>query len=142
MENQIKANAEFMVQKLGTTSGINFGYNRESVEWLEGYIERLRESGTLVDEAAKQKFANIFGSFLGECIVRCYGGSWAERSGSWAVAFDDQNCVFPFAKVMKQIENGRGAGDGIGGFFTFIPEVFKYRAGARLQPRKAWWKFW
>jgi hypothetical protein len=35
-----------VIQQLRPLSFDGFGYNAESVGWLEGYIERLRESGT------------------------------------------------------------------------------------------------
>ena len=122
IEEQIKANAQMAIEKCRPLSGIDFGYNRESVEWLEGYIERLRQSGKLQDEITRVKLVNVFGSFLGECIVRCYGGTWTQRESDWCVAFDGRNAVHPFSKVAKQMEHG--GEDGIGGFFKLIPEVF------------------
>ncbi|MGO8816678.1 MAG: hypothetical protein ACLQVG_18735 [Terriglobia bacterium] len=119
------ANAEMVIQQFRPLSGIEFGYNRQSVEWLEGHIERLRQTGKLQDEATREELVNVLGSFLGECIVRRYGGAWTQREGIWCVAFDSHNVAFPFAKVAKQMENGREGGDGIGGFFSIIPEVFR-----------------
>src|SRR4051812_18555727 len=103
MIERIKANAEFTVQRMRPISQINFGYTRESVEWLQGYIEHLRQSGKLDVPDLKDKLVSVFGSFLGECIVRCHGGVWTEREGVWCVAFGDDNCAFPFAKVLKQM---------------------------------------
>jgi hypothetical protein len=140
MEERIKANAEMAIEKFRPVSGMDFGYNRESVVWLEGYIERMRQSDKFKDRATYEKLANVFGSFLGECVVKCYGGAWTEREGDWCVAFDSRNVVFPFAKVAKQMENGRE--DGIGSFFTIIPEVFAKCPGVRQPPRKSWWRFW
>ncbi len=140
MKEQIEANAEMVIQQLRPLSGIEFGYNRESVEWLEGYIERLRQSNGLQDEATREKLTSVFGSYLGECIVRCYGGRWEQREGVWCIAFDSRNAAFPFAKVAKQMQNGLE--DGMGSFFTLIPVVFAKCLGARPSARKAWWKFW
>jgi hypothetical protein len=39
------------------------------------------------------------------------------------VRFDEKNWAFPFAKVAKQIENGRE--DSVLAFFDAIPLVFK-----------------
>lgn len=121
-----------VVQQLRPLSDIDFGYTRESVEWVEGYIERLRNSGELDDVEMKNKLTSVLGSFLGECIVRCYGGTWRQHEGEWCVAFDDDNMAFPFAKVAKQIENGRE--DSIGSFFNSIAAIFN--------PKKPWWKVW
>ena len=137
MEEHIKANAEMVVQQLRPLSGIDFGYTQESVEWLEGYIERLRNSGELESVEMKGKLTSVFGSFLGECIVRCYGGAWTQHDGVWCVAFNNDNMAFPFAKVAKQIDNGRK--DGIRSFFTAIPVIFKDLPSTTTKP---WWKVW
>lgn len=141
MEEQIRANAEMVVQELRKLSGADLGYTQEGVDWLEGYIERLRESGEFEDAEIRNKLTSMFGSFLGECIVRQYGGVWAQHEGAWAVAFSDDNMAFPFAKVAKQFENGLD--DGISSFFSVIPVLFD--GGERSVPpasQKPWWKFW
>jgi hypothetical protein len=127
MEAHLKANAEMTIQQLRPLSGMDFGYNRASVEWLEGYIERLRQSGQLASADLKDRLTGVFGSFLGECIVRCHGGAWEQRNDGWCVAFDPKNAAFPFAKVRKQLDHG--AEDGIGGFFRAIPVVFASHVG-------------
>lgn len=132
MEAHLKANAEMTIQQLRPLSGIDFGYNGESVAWLEGYLERLRQSGGLDSEDMKHRLTGVFGSFLGECIIRCHGGAWAQRAGGWCVAFDETNAAFPFAKVRKQMDHGRE--DGIGSFFATIPLVFPARVRAPSAP--------
>src|SRR5678815_2412065 len=99
MEEHIRANAEMVVQELRPLSGIDFGYTRESVEWLEGYIERLRVSGEFEKVETKEKLISVFGSFLGECIVRCYDGTWQQHEGTWCVAFTKGGMAFPFNKL-------------------------------------------
>ena len=142
MEEHIRANAEMIVKELRPLSGIDFGYTRESVEWLEGYIERLRNSGEFESVEMKNKLTSVFGSFLGECIVRCYDGTWKQHeAGLWCVAFDDDNVAFPFAKVAKQMDNGLE--DGIASFFRVIPTIFKDLVRAvPSTPKKPWWKVW
>jgi len=138
MEEALKANAELTIRELGPLSGLDFGYNDASVEWLEGYIERLRRSGALQTAEQRDRLAGVLGSFLGECIVRCHGGAWAQRDGGWCIAFDARNAAFPFAKIHKQMDHGPE--DGIAGFFRTIPAVFP---AATRQPRsKPWWRFW
>jgi hypothetical protein len=126
---RIRANAEMVIQELRPLSRMDFGYNRESVEWLEGYIERLRLSGTFQVEETKNKLSGMFGSFLGECVIRCYGGHWAQHDGIWCVDFNGNNCVFPIGKTWKQMDNGLE--DGIGSFFRGIAVVYAGRV--RLQ---------
>jgi hypothetical protein len=122
MKEHLQANAEIVISQLGPISNMDFGYNRQSVEWLEGYIERLRQSGQLNSEEARQKLVGVFGSFLGECIARCYGGEWMDDDGMWIVAFSPGNAVFPFGKTQSQMENGLE--DGIGCFFRGIATLY------------------
>jgi hypothetical protein len=125
---RIRANAEMVVEKSKGFSGReDFGFDEESVRWLEGFIERERtregSNPELVD-----MLVSVFGSYLGECIVRCYGGQWAvDDDNGWHVRFDEKNAAYPFAKVQKQFTNGLE--DGIHSFFTVIPICFRF-----LQP--------
>ena len=141
IEQSIRANAELVLQELRQLSGIHFGYTKEAVEWLEGYIERLRNSGQFDDVKTRGKLTSMFGSFLGECVIRCYGGEWKQHEGRWGVAFKDGDMAFPFAKVAKQFENG--GLDGISSFFRVIPTIFEGRVSALpAASRKPWWKLW
>ena len=141
MEEQIRANAEMVVGELGKLSGKELGYTEEGVEWLEGYIERLRNSAEFEDAEIRKKLTGMFGCFLGECIVRQYGGAWAQHEGVWCVALSDDNMAFPFAKVAKQFENGLE--DGISSFFRVIPVLFKDgETSVTPTSQKPWWKFW
>ena len=122
VEERIRANAKLAIGRLGPISGLGseFGYNRVSVEWLDGFIERGR--GNI---KADDGLAQVLGSYLGECIIHVYGGGWRERDGRWGIFFDDSNAVFPFSKVQKQIENGRDTGDSVLNFFDMVELVFK-----------------
>jgi hypothetical protein len=59
MDERIKANAELVIPELRPLSGIDFGYNRESEEWLEGYIKRWRQSNEPGGDATREKLANV-----------------------------------------------------------------------------------
>lgn len=94
MIDAIWANANLTGQQLAPLAGGEFGFDEKSVRWLDGYIERLRLSGGFGELVDKNRLISVFGSFLGECIVRCHGGAWAERDGHWCVAFDERNCAY------------------------------------------------
>lgn len=133
----IKRNAQLVVEQSGAISGLpNFGYNSESVEWVEGFIERLRSNGDMSPEKT-HRLVQVYGSYLGECIIHCYGGEWRESEGTFGVFFDDDNAAFPFAKVEKQFNNGAEVGDSISSFYRCIPLLFK-----REERTRPWWKFW
>jgi hypothetical protein len=135
---KIRANEEMVIKQLRPLGKIDFGYNKESVHWLEGYIERLRRGENF--ESQKNKFASVFGSFLGECIIRCYGGKWGEQNGSLGMIFETDNVAFPFNKIRKQLDNGLE--DGIGSFFDTIEVLFKIQLKREAPMRTSWWKLW
>jgi len=133
VEDRIRKHARLAISKFGPISGLGeqFGYNRISVEWVDGFIERGRE-GTKIDGGLVQ----VLGSYLGECVIHVYGGCWREHEGNWGVFFDDSNAVFPFSKVQKQIENGRDQGDSVLNFFDMVDSVFsRTLQAARNSPR-------
>jgi hypothetical protein len=114
----IKKNAQLVVDKLGRHSDVNFGLNRESVAWVEGFIERQRARPDL-DSTAVNNLVNTLGSFLGECIIANAGGSWrwSDEHQTWSVAFPDNSHAFPFVKVSKLFANGLEAGESILSFY-------------------------
>jgi hypothetical protein len=120
MEEKIRYNAELVINQMRQLSGIDFGYNAESVAWLDGYIERQRVRPETTPDIV-DGLVSVFGSYLGECIIRCYGGYWENEDGVWRVSFDRNNAAYPFTKVRKQFENG--AIDSIQSFFEIIPLI-------------------
>jgi hypothetical protein len=139
VEERIKHNAQLVVKEMGQLSGFDFGYDARSVAWLDGYIERQRIREDMTPELM-DSLTNILGSYLGECVIACYGGNWQiEPDGQLRVSFNEDNAVYPLAKVQKQFQNG--AEDSIKSFFAVIPVLFAAanKAGSK---RKPWWRFW
>jgi hypothetical protein len=124
----ILANARLVIDQLGPLSGLGsrFGYNRDSVEWVEAFIERQRVRPEFKAEA-QARMVQVLGSFLGECIIQTYGGEWREQKGTWGIFFDSSSAAFPFAKVAKQFEDGLEGGDSILSFFELIGPVILKR---------------
>jgi hypothetical protein len=124
-EEKIIANARMVVDKFnplwdGKTA---FGHDLASVKWVEGFIERQRNREDFRLDTA-EVLMQMLGCYLGECVIRSYGGEWRQHDGQWGVFFDDSNAVFPFNKARKQFEHGVSGGDSIVGFITAIPEMF------------------
>lgn len=119
MEKQIKDLAQNLVSTLSEMLGVNLKYDRASVEWMDGYIERIRPT---LDKSSVDGLANSIGSFLGECIIANHGGTWREADETWGIYFDEKNAAYPFAKVQKHLLNGRA--DSILSFYDVIPVVF------------------
>jgi len=58
----IKKNSDTVIQECRPLSEIDFGLDSASVEWLEGYIERLRSSEEFNAETIS-RLVSVFGSF-------------------------------------------------------------------------------
>jgi hypothetical protein len=131
-EQQICENAALIVTECGPISGLGpgFGYNRQSVQWLDGYIERIRADGRFSPDQT-ENMSQLFACFLGECIRATYGGEWRERDGTWGVLFKNSSGAFPFGKVRKQFESGNDGGESILGFFDVLPEILSGRIHQR-----------
>ena len=71
-----------------------------------------------MDESKIDGLVNTLGSFLGECIIENFGGSWQEDEYGLIVKFNKKNGVYPFSKIRKQFENGLE--DSIFSFYTSI----------------------
>ena len=92
--DEIHTYAEAVIQQLDPSSGIDFGYNGHSCEFIENYLLAFFEPEK---EALAQDYSKEYslpdpdlikgvGSFLGECMVQCGNGQWtrSERDG-WAI---------------------------------------------------------
>ena len=123
-EEQLRALAERFVALTSEDLGVALRFDEASVEWADGYVERVRQG---IDESSARELSNFIGAFLGECIIANYGGAWREVEGDWGVFFDEQNAAFPFAKVQKQFQNG--GEDSIHSFYTVIPIIFSGSLG-------------
>ncbi|KAB8142716.1 hypothetical protein F8S13_14295 [Chloroflexia bacterium SDU3-3] len=122
MLTRIRANTDLVIAQLGPQSGIpGFGRNRESLAFVEQFIERTRSCG--LGSVARENMAAVFGCFLGECVIAAYGGEWEEYEGTWCVRFANGTMAFPFAKVCKLVENGLEGGDSIVSFYRVVPFI-------------------
>lgn len=113
---QIRANAELVVNALAGETDFPFGFDAASVEWLNGYIDRIRANEWTEEET--DQLVNNLGAYLGEAIIAAYGGGWVRDQYSWAICWDERNCAYPFAKVFKHLKNGPE--DSIYSFYTTI----------------------
>jgi hypothetical protein len=112
----IRSNAALAVKELGAISGMKFGFDAESVTWVEGYLERMRKHHA--ESGAADGLVSVIGSFLGEANIARTGGCWIEDdSGALAILFPNGDAAFPFGKVARQFEQGRDAGESIASFY-------------------------
>ena len=124
MEVKLRLNAGMVIENLSRHAGFELGYNEQSVEWIDGFIERQRaregfEPGGLI---------NTLGSFLGECMCRELGGEWKfQPNEQLAVQFSDGNAAFPFNKAEKHFANGEE--DSILSFYQSAAVIFGLQKG-------------
>jgi hypothetical protein len=144
---KIRRNAELVVQQMSPVSGLAFDYDAESVEWLDGFINRQRAREE-IDKETVESLISILGSYLGECLRRNFGGEWKASEYGWGIFFSERHATFPFSKTRKQFENGEE--DSIYSFFELIPTMFGTgspvlegeESPLTVAPKKSRWKFW
>jgi hypothetical protein len=123
MNHRFQNNSAGML-KSPSTVGEHFGvaltFDRAGVEWIDGYINRSRER-LIADADNLLATINVLASFVGECIIRTYGGTWVEKKGEWCVQVNEAIWACPFAKIEKQFRNGPK--ESVAGYFTLIPAL-------------------
>jgi len=106
----IRKHTTFVTQYIGHKFGLtDFGPNAHSIGHLDAFIDM--NVGSLSPEAAKEKYMNLLGAFLGQAIVAVYQGAWqfdAQGRPSLSILGQDGrvHLLDPYAKVAKRIENG------------------------------------
>lgn len=106
-----------------TRQRLELEYDSNSIKFLEGFIERIKIN---FEKEERDGLITSCGAFLGETIIKNYGGEWEEDSnGVTCIKFDDKNVAYPFAKVEKQFENGLE--DSVYYFFSVIPSIFEIK---------------
>src|SRR4051812_44044241 len=104
---KIRANADLVLQMVREHFRADATFDGDAVRRLDGHINRMRDRAREDDEF-RTRLTSMYGSFLGECIVRTYGGEWREREEGWSVVVTQTNRIdaFPFNKIAKEFENG------------------------------------
>ena len=112
----IEANAALVIDELSSLSQRSFGFDEESVAWVEGFIERQREG---IGAEASSGLINVLGSYLGQAIVAATGAVWdTDDTGNLGIAFANGDMAYPFAKVGKQLAQGVEDGESILSFYN------------------------
>lgn len=117
---QLRGNADVTVSTVREHFDVALTFDRAGVEWVDGYINRNRER-ILSDDDELVATINVLAAFIGEAIIRTFGGAWVEKEGEWCVQVNEAIWACPFAKVEKQFENGPT--ESVAGYFTLIPTL-------------------
>lgn len=122
----IRSNAALTLQVARDELGEDIGYDRPGVVWLDGFIERRHAADP---DAAAGRLVDTLGSYFGTCLAESFAGTWVSSEYGWAVQFEGSVAAHPFAKVAKQLTNGKAAGDSVLGLFDTIPALVKVARG-------------
>jgi hypothetical protein len=122
MERQtIEQNARVVVEVMSEDLGAPFDLDGKSVEVLDEYIEKHRAT---FDDSTREELISLFGSFLGETIIKTYGGDWKYNPEfGWGVDIRARVTVFPFNTTRNHFELGEE--DSIAALFALIPSLIQ-----------------
>jgi len=120
MTHEYKAIAENVVSQMRKELGVELKYDKESIEWLDSYIDRIRPQ---LKKGSYTGLAMSLGAYVGETIIATYGGRWDyfPKLDQWGIRFGEQSGAFPFSKVYKQLAYGEV--ESILSFFTMLPRI-------------------
>lgn len=122
---QMREEAEQLITYFRGETDFDFGYNEETLEYLDDLCDRLLKSDDFKE--IRSKFEFTLASFLGQCIIENYGGNWIKRSsGWWVIEMNDASLANPFWKVHKKLDGIWG--EEMAGFFRYLavsPEMLR-----------------
>lgn len=110
---QLQANAEMIVSTFASEMQVELTFDRRGVTWLDNYILRVRERFAPEE---RESLVSALGAFLGEALLRKYGGQWVEHQGTWGVQLDGRPWISPFHAIDERFEAHR-ATDSIANLF-------------------------
>jgi len=116
---KFQKNADLAVRSIREEHGVELTFDADGVEWIDDHINRL--SGRLAPEFL-HPYVDVLGAFLGESLIRTYGGAWVERDGEWGVQITEHVWAAPFTKTFKQFTNGPR--DSVASLFGVIAHCF------------------
>lgn len=123
---ELRAAAEAVRQQLDVPA-----FDEAAVRVLTDFIETQREALGAVD---RPNVINALGCFLGECVIRTYGGSWQHNAaGVMGIQLGDHTFVRPFEHVDRQLTHGLA--ESVVGFYRSVPERL---ASAKPARRLTW----
>ena len=118
------AAAEQVREQLGLPA-----FDAAAVQQLAFFIEAQRGK---IAPAQREGVVAGFGCFLGECLVRTYGGEWAAgRDGSTGVGIAGKLFFNPFYLVNQQLDKGLEAS--VAHFFESVTGRLATLAGSRTR---------
>lgn len=123
---ELRSAAEAVRQNLNLPS-----FDESAVGRLGEFIDRERST---INHEARPGVVNALGCFLGECIIRSFGGYWhRDASGLVGVQVAGSTFINPFSYVERQLV--QGAAESVMVLFRSVPS----RLAAAATPRRRTW---
>lgn len=101
---KLRAAAAGVIEKLGPASGIEFGYTRQSLQFIDRFIDGKRSAVTTAADLPKG-LVNALGAYVGECLIQLAGGAWryAPDVKTYGIVLNGPNAdmVYPIDKVRQ-----------------------------------------
>uniref|UniRef100_A0A6U3E2Q9 DUF3806 domain-containing protein n=1 Tax=Lotharella globosa TaxID=91324 RepID=A0A6U3E2Q9_9EUKA len=99
----IAAHSQQVIAKMSRlySGTFDFGYDIQSVGYVDELIDRNRRGW--IREGSEERMLTLFGAYLGEAMIKQYGGKWVDGYG---VQITEGFVANPFVKVAKRIQNG------------------------------------
>ena len=123
----IQHNTALVQERIGPLSKADFSnFSEESIEWLDGFIERNRKNGP------SEKLEQVIASYVGEAIRVNFKCEWVGINEGVGLQCPGEVTVLPLNKVSKQFESGHE--NSVYDFYRLIPTLIK-EARERQQGR-------
>ena len=115
--SELQEDANLVIDVMSEKEDVQLDFSADSISWLDTYIRQHRNDLSTTD---KQVLREKFGAFVGETILRTYGGQWVQTDNEWAIGFNDDAQTSPFEMVREQLENETS----LTSLYRRIPELF------------------
>lgn len=104
MSDHLREKAETIRRFARNYCNADIDFDRGGVEWLDGFIDWLRDKKVGLDDE-KRTFA--FGAFFGACVLEAVGGRWALANNRWKLVLDASQEIDPFLVARLHLQCGR-----------------------------------
>jgi len=118
--DQIRANAQKVVDTLDPLTDFAFGYDGQSLEYLDGYLDRQRQR-----PEGPPDIATVVGCYVGEAIIATYGGEWIREEKLGLGVKVQGITASPFNKVTKMLDEGLEGGQSVSSFVRAVAAIIK-----------------
>jgi len=114
----IRHNAALVQERMGPLSKVDFSnFSEESIEWLDGFIERNRKNGPT------EKLEQVIAAYVGEAIRVNFKCEWVGVNEGIGLQCPGEVTVLPLNKVSKQFESGHE--HSVYDFYRLVPTLIK-----------------